>query len=139
MIDQTGLGTGGERHATTPITDVVPQGLAEVCGEISSARAMLIGGVPACRYTLTDGTGELDLLFLGRVKVAGMRCGRRCRAKGTVAQRDDRLALWNPRYWLEPTGPESPDVLVVDADQDPLRPSSQSGPSLELLGTPAPR
>lgn len=116
MIDQTGPGTGGKRHIATRITDVVPQGLAEVSGVICSARAMLIGGAPACRYILTDGTGELDLLFLGRVKIPGMRCGRRCRAKGTAGKRDDRLVLWNPRYWLESRGSESPDVLVVVDD-----------------------
>jgi CheY-like chemotaxis protein len=76
---------------------------------------MSIAGTPACRYTLTDGTGELDLLFLGRVEIAGIRSGRRCRAVGTVARRDDRLVLWNPRYWLEPAGAdsESPDVPVT--------------------------
>ena len=106
MIDLAGSGTDGQRHAATPIANVVPQGPAEVSGVISSTCAMLIGGAPACRYTLTDGTGELDLLFLGRVEIAGMRCGRRCRAEGTVGKRDGRLVLWNPRYWLEPTGPE---------------------------------
>jgi len=104
MIDLAGSGTDGQRHAATPIANVVPQGPAEVSGVISSTCAMLIGGAPACRYTLTDGTGELDLLFLGRVEIAGMRCGRRCRAEGTVGKRDGRLVLWNPRYWLDPPG-----------------------------------
>jgi hypothetical protein len=77
---------------------------------------MSIGRAPACRYTLTDGTGELDLLFLGRVQIAGMRCGRRCRVKGTIGIRDGRLVLWNPQYWLAPAGSETRDVLVVDDD-----------------------
>ena len=117
MIDQIGgPGTGATGHVAARITDIVPQGLADVSGVISSATAMSIGGAPACRYTLTDGTGELDLLFLGRVEIAGMRRGQRCRAKGTVGKRDDRLVLWNPRYWLGSTGSEVPDVLVVDHD-----------------------
>ena len=114
MTDQSG--TCSERHTATRIADIAPQRLADVSGVIISATAMSIGGAPACRYTLTDGTGELDLLFLGRVEIAGMRCGRRCRARGRAGKRDDRLVLWNPRYWLTATGAESPDVLVVDDD-----------------------
>jgi hypothetical protein len=26
---------------------------------------------------------------------------------GTVSKRDDRLVLWNPRYWLQPTDSKS--------------------------------
>jgi CheY-like chemotaxis protein len=115
MTDLAGPRTGGKRQAAVRIADVVPQGQADVAGVICSARAMSIAGAPACRYTLTDDTGELDLLFLGRVEIAGMRCGRRCRAVGTVARRDDRLVLWNPRYWLEAAGGPH-DVLVVDDD-----------------------
>ena len=114
MTDHSAPGTGGKRYAATNMADIVPQGFADVSGVISSATAMSIGGAPACRYTLSDGTGELDLLFLGRVEIAGMRCGRRCRASGTACQRDDRLVLWNPRYWLAPTGSQSPDALTAD-------------------------
>jgi hypothetical protein len=107
----------GERKAAARIADAVPQGRADLTGVISSVRAMPIAGAPACRYTLTDGTGELDLLFLGRAEVAGMRCGRRCRAAGTVARRDNRLVLWNPRYWLEPADSKPPDVFAADDDR----------------------
>ncbi|HXB47265.1 MAG TPA: response regulator [Streptosporangiaceae bacterium] len=115
MTDIAGPRAGSEGQAAARMADVVPQGRADVTGVICSARAMSIAGTPACRYTLTDGTGELDLLFLGRVRIAGMRCGRHCRAAGTVGKRDDRLVLWNPRYWLEPAG-APPDVLLVDDD-----------------------
>ena len=117
----------GERKAAARIADAVPQGRADVTGVICSVPAMSIGGMPACRYTLTDGTGELDLLFLGRVEIAGMRCGRRCRAAGTAGRRDDRLVLWNPRYWLEPTDSKPPDRLVVE-DNIAIRRYAHRGP-----------
>ena len=63
---------------------------------------MTIGSGPACRYTLADETGEVDLLFLGRVVVAGLEPGSRCSAEGTAADRDGRLVIWNPRYQLYP-------------------------------------
>jgi hypothetical protein len=116
MTDLAGPRTGGQAQAAARMADLVPQSPADVTGVISSVRAMSIAGAPACRYTLTDGTGELDLLFIGRVEIAGLECGRRCRAVGTVGKRDHRLVLWNPRYWLEPTDSKPPDVLVVDCD-----------------------
>jgi CheY-like chemotaxis protein len=117
MTDLAGSRTAGGGQAAARMADLVPQGRADVTGVISSVRAMSIASTPACRYTLTDGTGELDLLFIGRVEIAGMECGRRCRAVGTVSRRDHRLVLWNPRYWLEPTDSKPPDVLVVDNDK----------------------
>jgi hypothetical protein len=102
MTDLAEPRTGGEGQTAMRMADLVPQARADVTGVISSMRAMSLGGSPACRYALTDGTGELDLLFMGRVQIAGMECGRRCRAVGTVSRRDDRLVLWNPRYWLDP-------------------------------------
>jgi len=92
-------------QAAACMADLVPQGRADVTGVISAVRAMSVARAPACRYTLTDGTGEVDLFFLGRSKIGGIECGRRCRAVGTVARRDDRLVLWNPRYWLQPADP----------------------------------
>jgi hypothetical protein len=122
MSDQGTPGTcaGGKEQGATCIADLVTQGRADVTGVIRSAHPMSISGVPACRYVLTDGTGELDLMFLGRVQIAGIEPGRRCRAVGRVSERDDRLVLWNPRYWLAPAGPECRDVLVADDDEDVL-------------------
>jgi hypothetical protein len=86
----------------TSIGPARPQQRADVHGVITAAASMAISGVPACRYTLADGTGELDLLFLGRVAIRGLAPGAWLRAAGRVAARDDRPVLWNPRYWLDP-------------------------------------
>jgi hypothetical protein len=85
---------------STPIGAVRVQEFVSVSGVIRLVRAMSIGGVPACRCVLADGTGELDLLFLGRVSVAGFAGGRRCLATGRAAEREDRIVLWNPHYVL---------------------------------------
>jgi hypothetical protein len=113
MTGETAPGTGVIRQVGTPIADLVQQGMADVSGVICSTRAMSIGNAPACCYTISDGTGELDLLFLGRIQIAGMWCGRHCRAKGTAGKREDRLVLWNPRYWLAATDSEPRDVPVI--------------------------
>jgi CheY-like chemotaxis protein len=93
---------GGPWPVVRSIGEARPQVRADVSGVIRSARAMSIGGTPACSYTLADGTGRLDLLFLGRVQVAALEQGRHCRAEGMVATRDDRNVIWNPRYWIQP-------------------------------------
>jgi CheY-like chemotaxis protein len=102
----------------TSIGEVRPQVRADVSGVIRSVRAMSIGGTPACSYTLADGTGRLDLLFLGRVEVAGLEKGRRCRAEGMVAVRDDRHVIWNPKYWIQPEDQADQDLGVGDAGQE---------------------
>jgi hypothetical protein len=88
------------------ISQVRPQQRVTVSGEIRSATAMALRGCPACRYELADGTGELDLIFLGRVEVRGLEKGRCCTAQGMAASRDDRIVLWDPRYQLEPADEE---------------------------------
>jgi hypothetical protein len=92
--------------ALTPIDQVRPQEWVEVEGEIRSSTAMALRGCPACRCTIADGTGELDLMFLGRVTMPGLEPGRRCSAEGMAARRDDRIVIWNPRYWLAAAEPD---------------------------------
>jgi hypothetical protein len=84
-----------------PIGEVRPQERVAVRGVIRSVTAMALKGCPACRYVLADGTGELDLMFLGRIEIPGLEPGRHCSAEGMTAMRDDRIVLWNPRYQLE--------------------------------------
>jgi hypothetical protein len=105
-----------------PISQVRPQERVAVRGEVRSVTAMALRGCPACRCTLTDGTGTLDLMFLGRLEVRGLEKGRFCRAEGMAALWDDRIALWNPRYELEPAtapneaAPPQPSGPAIPAD-----------------------
>jgi hypothetical protein len=83
------------------IGKIQSQARVAVSGVIAAATPMSISGCPACRYTLTDDTGEVDLMFLGRVMVPGLETGRHCSAEGRAAARDGRMVIWNPRYLLE--------------------------------------
>jgi hypothetical protein len=105
--------------AFTPIDQVRPQEWVEVEGVIRSSTPMALRGCPACRCTIASGAAELDLIFLGRVTVAGLEPGRRCLAEGMAACRDGRIVLWNPRY-----------SLAVDAEPDGTRPAAQGISSL---------
>jgi CheY-like chemotaxis protein len=117
--------TAGHQGFITPAAQVAPQRRVTVRGVIRSHQRLAIGGVPACRYALADGTGEVGLLFLGRSQIAGLDRGRSCTASGTSGQRQGTVVLWNPRYCL---GPASDDGA---ADRGPLglavRPAQREG------------
>ncbi len=94
--------SAGQRPVITEIAEIRPQDRVGITGVIRAPTALSICGCPACRYTLADATGEVDLMFLGRIAIGGLEEGRRCSAEGTAAARDGRMAIWNPRYRLHP-------------------------------------
>jgi hypothetical protein len=92
--------------AITVIADLRPQCRAAVYGMIRSAGTVIVGSGLAYHFTLVDGSGELDVLFLGRSHMAGLQPSTRIIAEGTVGSYDGKLALWNPRYAIEPAAPQ---------------------------------
>jgi hypothetical protein len=82
------------------IADARPQAWLAVTGTITAARAVTVGGGPGYLCRLADGTGGLDLLFLGRAGVAGLVPGARCAVQAMAGTRRGRLTVWNPRYRL---------------------------------------
>ena len=107
-----------ELTRATQISDVRGRDRVTVTGTVVSAQAIAIGSSLAYRCVLADGTGELDLLFLGRAAIAGLTVGTRCGIEGAVAARGGRLAVWNPRYRVQPA--EAPPVTGVESsDAEP--------------------
>lgn len=74
-------------------------------GVVIAARTGLCGNDPSAalgyRCTLDDGTGQVDLLFIGRRLVPGLSVGARCHVDGTARMDHGRLTIWNPLYQLE--------------------------------------
>jgi hypothetical protein len=115
QLDRPADASASQRPAITTISEIRPQDRVTVTGVIGGYAALSISGCPACRYTLADETGEVDLMFLGRVAIAGLDQGRWCSAEGTAALRDDRMVIWNPRYQLHPVDWPGP---PADGDDD---------------------
>ncbi len=84
------------------ICDVRPQAPVAVTGTIRLTDTVPVGSSFAYRCVITDSTGELDVLFLGRTAVWGLTAGTRCGVTGTAGIHGARLVVWNPRYRLEP-------------------------------------
>lgn len=73
---------------------------ARVGGEVRIMRIQPRSGVPAVEAVISDGRGELTVIFSGRRIIPGIEHGR-CLAVEGVAYRDgDRTVMLNPRYSL---------------------------------------
>jgi hypothetical protein len=123
-----------ELIGATRISDLRVQDRAKVTGTISSAQTTAIGSSLGYRCVLADGTGQLDLLFLGRPVIAGLATGTRCSIDGVVAARGARLAVWNPRYEVQPA--QAPPVTGAESSAaDAARPAARpAGPRRDLSG-----
>ena len=81
--------------------DVLPhRARASVSGVLRSVTLRPREGVPALEAQLYDGSGTLDLVWLGRRSIAGIEPGRRLKVDGMVCLVDGRRTVFNPRYEL---------------------------------------
>ncbi|MFC4614515.1 OB-fold nucleic acid binding domain-containing protein [Cellulomonas algicola] len=86
----------------TPVEKLANRTRASVSGVIRSVVLRPREGVPALEAELYDGSGTLDLVWLGRREIAGIAPGRRVRIEGLVCQVDGRRTVFNPKYELRP-------------------------------------
>jgi hypothetical protein len=90
----------------TPIADVEPRARGRVIGVIQNIRIDPRAGHGWVEATITDGTGEMNVRWLGRPTKAGIRLGVGLLAESIVARRPDgELQMLNPEYDLV-AGPE---------------------------------
>ncbi|WP_341361218.1 OB-fold nucleic acid binding domain-containing protein [Georgenia sp. M64] len=88
----------------TPVAECVARRPARVAGVISSLTYRPRGETPALVARLYDGSGSVELIFLGRRDVPGIEPGRRLVAEGTVYDDHGRPAIFNPAYELGARG-----------------------------------
>ena len=86
----------------TPVDQLSNRSRASVSGVIRSVTLRPREGVPALEAELYDGSGSLDLVWLGRREIAGITPGRRLKIEGLVCLVDGRRTVFNPRYELRP-------------------------------------
>jgi CheY-like chemotaxis protein len=94
--------SSSEQAVAKYLAQAYPQGRVDVTGVIHEVQTIAVGGSPAYRCVLADGTGEIDLLFLGRSTVPGLAVGGRCSVAGIAGTHCGRVVIWNPRYQLKP-------------------------------------
>jgi RecG-like helicase len=82
----------------TPIGEVRHRQTVRVAGRVRSMRIQPWAGVATMECVMVDDTGGLAVVFLGRRRVAGIKCGTRLVVEGMVGVHDGRLAILNPVY-----------------------------------------
>lgn len=87
---------------TVPVADLVARRRARVAGTVTALTYPPASEHPALVARLADGTGVLELVFLGRRDVPGIEPGRRLVVEGTVVEDRGRRLVYNPAYTLLP-------------------------------------
>ena len=100
----------GERRASTVrewaaalpgvtlINDVKPRTVARVAGIVEGIRVRPREGVPAIEAVVTDGSGSVTAVWLGRRLLPGLQLGRRLVLEGRLGGDPRNLQLMNPLY-----------------------------------------
>ncbi|MCZ2525509.1 OB-fold nucleic acid binding domain-containing protein [Streptomyces sp. NPDC059506] len=89
-----------------PIASCADREVITVAGTLRAVTQRPRAGVPALEAEIFDGTGALDVVWLGRRAIAGIEPGRKIIASGRVALNRGRPLLFNPKYELRPVGQE---------------------------------
>ncbi|MDR7385185.1 OB-fold nucleic acid binding domain-containing protein [Promicromonospora iranensis] len=84
------------------VASVPVRSRGKVAGVLRSVVLRPREGVPTVEAELFDGSGALDLVWLGRRTIDGVEPGRRIRVEGMVCDVDGRRTMFNPRYELRP-------------------------------------
>lgn len=79
---------------------------SQVCvvGMLRTVTIQPRGGSPSLQAELWDGSGSVDVVWIGRRRIAGIEPGRVIKAQGRMTQRDGRRVMFNPLYELRPSG-----------------------------------
>ena len=83
-----------------PIASATFRQRGRFAGRIHSIRVQPMAGISSLECILTDGTGNLPIVFLGRRHIAGVKAGARMTVEGMVGEQGGRLAMINPLYEL---------------------------------------
>jgi hypothetical protein len=89
-----------DEEGATPIKACAARRRACVAGTLRTVTLRPRGGAPALEAELYDGSDVINLVWLGRRRIAGIEPGRLVRAEGLVSVQDGRKVMFNPRYEL---------------------------------------
>lgn len=106
LASQDEITAGEERddaarqRGCTAVEDLTNRTQATVSGVLRSVVLRPRENVQTVEAELYDGSGSVDLVWLGRRRIAGIEPGRRVRVEGLVCEIRGRRTMYNPRYEL---------------------------------------
>lgn len=74
----------------------------DVCGEIRRMTVKPRAGIPAVEVEISDGTGEITVIFSGRERIPGIGHNRGLTVTGVAHLEGSRRVMLNPVYRLLP-------------------------------------
>ena len=83
-----------------PIARVADRQRATLRGRISVLTLRPRSGTPWLEAVLTDDTGDITVIWMGRREIPGVVAGRELRVTGRVSWVDGRRRMYNPYYEL---------------------------------------
>jgi hypothetical protein len=100
------LQKGCVQMGAVPVCELPDRELVRVAGTLRTVTLRPRAGVPALVAELYDGSGAINLVWLGRRQIPGIEPGRALIASGRVTRDHDQPVIFNPRYELRPVGAE---------------------------------
>lgn len=88
----------GTQSGVTLIEATQPRSIARVAGVVEGLRLRPREGAPAIEAVLTDGTGKVTVVWLGRRSIPGLRLGSRLIVQGMVGGDHEHMHVINPTY-----------------------------------------
>lgn len=88
------------QDAAQPIAACQERHVVELVGTVRALDVQDEEGHRALRAQLSDDSGSVTLLWMGRVAIPGVEVGRKLRVAGRIAQVDGAATIFNPRYEL---------------------------------------
>jgi amino acid transporter len=89
-------------EGAVPIGTVQERQRVRVAGRVHALRVQPWSGQPTLECTVTDASGRIVVVFLGRRQIAGIEPGTRLVLDGMVGNRSGQLVMMNPDYRLLP-------------------------------------
>jgi len=86
------------QEGVTLIVDVQPRSVARIAGIVEGIRVRPREGVPAIEAVVTDGSGSVTAVWLGRRLLPGLQLGRKLTLEGRLGGDPRNLQIMNPRY-----------------------------------------
>lgn len=89
-------------RGTTPIGEVVAREKVCLSGILQSMTYSAVGRPAQLNAILYDGTGSVELRWLGRREIPGLHVGLHVEVEGTATPQGDHLVMMNPLYRILP-------------------------------------
>jgi RecG-like helicase len=87
-------------EGSVPIQNCEDRQRVQLTGTVSTVTINPRAGHPALEVELRDGSGAVNLVWLGRRQIPGIDCGRTLKVWGRISCHDGRRLIYNPRYEL---------------------------------------